>query len=430
MVHYRLLKTVMDCFAKGQLKPIRVDQVYNASSVVGAFRYMQQGKHIGKIALEIRNSMGQSLVQDAVYMKNASTKLDAASSYLLVGGLGGLGRSVSVWMVQKGARHLTFLSRNAGKGQHDEDFVREIESMGCSVQMVRGSVANHADVLRAVEGTPKPLKGIVQMSMVLRDQMFDAMSIEDWTDVTQPKVQGTWNLHDITSSKGLALDFFVLFSSLSGIIGQVGQANYASANSFLDAFVQYRTSRMLPCVSIGLGAMEDIGYLSNNQDLLRKMKGTGWNPVREAELLEALDFAIMPAPDRARVAQDASSNIYGGTFLLGLNPAIPLSSPDSSTLLRKDSRLAIYHNDGSASSIPGSTNDCLRFFLSEVKRDPNILKSNDAVVLLGTEIGKKLFNLLLKETSDIDLKMSTAELGLDSLVAVELRGWWKNKPGL
>jgi hypothetical protein len=107
-------------------------------------------------------------------------------------------------------------------------FINELNSMGCDVKLVRGDVANPEDVARAVAAAICPLKGIIQMSMVLRDQNFTSMTFDEWNTVTTLKVQGTWNLHNAMVSAGADLDFFVLFSSLSGIIGQPGQTNYAS----------------------------------------------------------------------------------------------------------------------------------------------------------------------------------------------------------
>ncbi|KAE9363949.1 hypothetical protein N431DRAFT_474945 [Stipitochalara longipes BDJ] len=418
-----LLQFTMECFAKGTFKPIRVDQVFGASTVLEAFRYMQQGKHIGKIVLEIRDVTGKLLIQNIDGTKKTGVKFDGAASYLLIGGLGGLGRSMATWMVQNGAKNLSFLSRSAGSGKHDANFVREIESMGCTAQLVRGDVSNHDDVARAVDGTMAPLKGIVQMSMVLRDQMFDGMSIEDWHAVTRPKVQGTWNLHNVALSRGLDLDFFLLFSSLSGVLGQIGQSNYASANTFLDAFVQYRAAMNLPCTAIDLGAMEGIGYLSENQELLRKMQGTGWRAVQEIDLLRALDLAMMSPSTRSQRRQGAAA---GDTFLLGLAPSTPLSSPESSSLLRRDVRMAVYHNTGAGGgSKAGSANDNLRAFLAKIRKSPDLLKAPETLELLAVEIGKKLAGLVLAGDAEINIAASTADMGLDSLVAVELRAWWK-----
>lgn len=92
---------------------------------------------------------------------SATAVLDSSASYLLVGGTGGLGRSVAVWMVQHGARHLIFLSRSAGTTDRHKLFVNEIQSMGCEVHLVRGSVTNVADVARAVAESARPLKGVL-----------------------------------------------------------------------------------------------------------------------------------------------------------------------------------------------------------------------------------------------------------------------------
>lgn len=385
---------------------------------------MQQGNHIGKIVVDLRDEKGHVQLGKVENVREKSVQLDSSASYLLIGGLGGLGRSISVWMVLHGARNLTFLSRNAGSGKHDKDFIRELESMNCSVQLVRGSVTNSDDVSRAVDGTPAPLKGIVQMSMVLRDQGFQRMTIDEWNEAVQPKVQGTWNIHNVTHSRNIDLDFLILFSSLSGILGQTGQANYAAANTFLDAFVHYRESLKLPCTAIDIGAMEGAGYLSENVDLLRKMKGTGWRAVQESELLEAVGAAMLPRGTQESDGQNTSSLFNHNNFLLGISPTVPLSNPSSSSRVRRDVRMAVYHNASSGNSGSGS-NDGLRSFLVTAKNNPSILRSAETAPFIAQEIGKQLFSLLLKTDEQVNISLSLTELGMDSMTAVEMRGWWR-----
>ncbi|KAH7371058.1 hypothetical protein BKA66DRAFT_498750 [Pyrenochaeta sp. MPI-SDFR-AT-0127] len=420
----RTLDFAMECFANGHFKPIPIDRVFSAPEILDAFRYMQQGKHIGKIIVEVRDETGKLFVKDVDATRTPSLKLDAAASYLLIGGLGGLGRSLSVWMVEHGARNLTFLSRRAGSGKHDDDIARELESMGCTVQLVRGDVTKPEDVERAIDEVAAPLKGIVQMSMVLRDQMFEGMDFEDWNAVVRPKVQGTWNLHNVALSKHLGLDFFLLFSSLSGVLGQVGQAHYASANTFLDAFVQYRAGLNLPCTAIDLGAMEGIGYLSENQQLLKKMQGTGWRAVQENELLGALELAMSSVSTRNQFGLGNESKM-GDAFLLGLVPTTPLSNPDSSARMRRDIRMAVYHTISGGDSKAGSATDGLRALLSSIKKDSSLLESPEIATLLAVEIGKKLLSLVLAGDVEVDISMRTADMGMDSLVAVELQAWWR-----
>lgn len=420
----------MEHFQKGRISPIRPVEVFDAVSPYNAFKYMQSGRHIGRICMSLRES-SESTNLDATILDRASTlELYDLASYLLVGGLGGLGRAISTWMVEHGARHLIYLSRNAGWGSDDELFVHELNSMGCQVQLVQGSVLNPEDVIRAVEEATLPLKGILQMSMVLRDEHFFKMTLDQWDAANLPKVHGTWNLHNATVSAGLDLDFFVLFSSLSGIIGQPGQANYASGNTFLDAFVQYRTNLGLPASAINIGAVADVGYISQNRELMQKMAATGFNAVKEQEVLDALIVAMT----RKRIGKnecrnDSSRFVDRNSFVLGLGSTVPLNSPASRAVWRKDRRMAIYHNTAGGKVDTASSSASLKSYIASAKANISILKTADAAAFFASEIGKSLFALLLKPEEDLDTSLSLVDLGMDSLVGIELRTWWKQAFG-
>ncbi|KAH8648631.1 hypothetical protein BX600DRAFT_389283 [Xylariales sp. PMI_506] len=433
----RLLRSMFDYYRQGKIKPVRLAKEFMASEVKEAFRYMQQGSHIGKIVIQMRDSQGNIQLGSINDKFKMELQLDSSASYLLIGGLGGLGRSISVWMAQNGARHFIFLSRRAGSGVHDEDFKHELESMGCSVHLIRGSVTNRDDVTLAVNAAASnPLKGIIQMSMVLRDQSFPRMSIEEWTEGIQPKVDGTMILHEVTQSQGQDLDFFVLFSSLSGVLGQPGQANYSAANAFLDCFVQYRNSLGLCCTAIDIGPMEGAGYLAENEDLLRKMQATGWRAVQERELFEALSAAMLlgtinhGGDGEKRKSNKSDVFVDTNKFLLGVSPIVPLSHPESSARLRKDIRMAVYHNAGSNSQNKTSESSSgIASLISSGKQDPSVFANQETAVRLAEEIGKRLHVLLLKSGNDVDISLSLSDLGMDSLVAVEMRAWWKHTFG-
>ncbi|PYH37625.1 type I polyketide synthase [Aspergillus neoniger CBS 115656] len=417
-----LLRSMMDFFRGGYIRAIPIEKVFPCSEIQESLQHMQQGSHIGKIVLQFRDPASAELQLGQIQaVKMSSTAvLDSSASYLLVGGTGGLGRSVAVWMVQHGARHLTSLSRSAGTTDRHKLFVTEIQSMGCEVHLVRGSVTNAADVARAVAESPRPLKGVCQMTMVLHDQAWQKMAIDDWNETTAPKVKGTWNLHNEMQLQNL--DFFILFSSLSGIVGQHGQAGYASANTFLDAFVKFRTSKGLPCTS---------GYLVEQNELLNKMKGAGWRPVQESELLEVLGTAMLSATTKVTEDEPPKPSLVDpNTTLVGIAPVIPLSSPDSSARLRKDVRMSVFRNIRSQGNATSSS-DGLRQFLSAAKASPEMLNTPQSVALLAQEIGKKLLGLVLRSPDDkIDVSLPLAQLGLDSMVAVEMQAWWKQMFGL
>lgn len=139
-------------------------KVFEATKIVEAFKYMQKGQHIGKIVVTMPKSP-QDLSVTAV---KQDFHLRSEGSYLLVGGLGGLGKAIATWMVERGARHLIFLSRSAGKGDGDQEFIRELEAQGCLVRAVCGSVDCLEDVENTVMNTSVPIAGVIHMSMVLR----------------------------------------------------------------------------------------------------------------------------------------------------------------------------------------------------------------------------------------------------------------------
>ena len=421
------MSLITDLLEKGSITPVRPVKSFEAASVDKAFRYMQSGQHIGRIAISLRKSPAESAIGE-VSNRPKKIELDESASYLLVGGLGGIGRAVSTWMVENGARHLVYLSRNAGLNPEHDQFMKELGDMGCDVQFLQGSVIDMNDVAKAIKETTPPIKGILQMSMVLQDESFPNMTAEQWNTVTSVKVQGTWNLHNATVSAGLDLDFFVLFSSLSGAVGQPGQTSYASANTFLDAFAQYRRNLGLPACAIGIGPVRDVGVVSRNVGLMRKMESTGYKALTEQEVLDALQIAMTAKHQLSD--QNGNSFIDKNSFVVGLESTVPLNSPANRAIWRRDRRMAIYHNtsSGDATDAKGS-NANLKMYIANAKAEPSILKTAEASSFFAAEIGKSLFSLLMKPEEDLNTSLSLIDLGMDSLVAIELRSWWKQAFG-
>lgn len=160
----RLLEQCLSYYRQGGVEPIRPVKVFSAKQVVDAFRYMQAGQHIGKIVINMTESAQELQAQP----KSQEMRFSAEASYLLVGGLGGLGRAVSTWMVERGARNLVYLSRSAGTTAEDKAFVKELEAQGCIAVTVAGSVTSLEDVQRAIALAQKPIAGVMQLSMTLR----------------------------------------------------------------------------------------------------------------------------------------------------------------------------------------------------------------------------------------------------------------------
>ena len=159
----RALEKCMELYRQKAINPIRPLLTYEAENAVEAFTALQSADHIGKVILRIpKNTSSIPKVQST-----RSLALDPRGSYLLAGGLGGLGRSVATWLVEQGARNLVFLSRNAGANESDQSFFKELISMGCEVSAVAGMTQNISDVKKAVSTASGPIKGVIQLAMVL-----------------------------------------------------------------------------------------------------------------------------------------------------------------------------------------------------------------------------------------------------------------------
>lgn len=164
----RILEECVAYYSKGSIGPITPVTYFPADKIEEAFRFMQKGSHIGKIVITLPDDPD---TLPTIERKNELV-LRSDTSYLLVGGLGGLGRAVSTWMVEHGAKNLVYLSRSAGKSVEDQSFFEELQSQGCFAQAFTGSVSTLRDVERAVQGARMPVAGILQMSMVLKAGFF------------------------------------------------------------------------------------------------------------------------------------------------------------------------------------------------------------------------------------------------------------------
>lgn len=157
---------------EGKIRPIRPVTVFDAVDIEKAFWYMQSGRHMGKLVVKIPDDTSVLVGPKS----ESPLSLSPSSAFLLVGGLGGIGRAVASWMVDKGARHFVFLSPSAGVSEKSQVFIQELESQGCTVAAVSGSVANLEDVHRAIAACKLPLEGVIQMSMVLRVRNYSIES--------------------------------------------------------------------------------------------------------------------------------------------------------------------------------------------------------------------------------------------------------------
>jgi acyl transferase domain-containing protein/acyl carrier protein len=181
-------------------------------------------------------------------------------TYLITGGLGGLGLSVARWMVAQGARHLVLLGRQGAATAAQAAAIAALESAGAKVRAARVDVSDRARLSGLLEevGQQMPaLRGVIHAAGTIDDGVLLQQDEGRFRTVMAPKVLGAWNLHELT--RGAPLDFFVLYSSAASLLGSPGQGNYAAANAFMDALAHHRRARGLPALSINWGPFSEVG---------------------------------------------------------------------------------------------------------------------------------------------------------------------------
>ncbi|KAI0377764.1 putative polyketide synthase [Hypomontagnella monticulosa] len=417
------LALIVDLYEQGVVHPVRPITIFAASKIEDAFRHLQKGQHIGKLVIQFSDSLDLPLAPAIPELK-----LRADRTYLLVGGMRGIGASIARWMVTHGAKNLLFFSRSAGEKDEDRTLMHELTDMGSQVLTFAGDVTDLAAVRRAVSSVTTPIAGVIQLAMVLADIGVMDMDIEKWNAAVKPKVNGTWNLHEALPAD---LDFFVMASSLSGMFGQYGQSNYAAANTFLDAFAQFRHSRGLAASTVDLGVVDEIGFVSRNASIHRQVVQQMSAAISEESLLNCFHLAIIhshPLDDPSQQFNSLDGFRSHSQLIHGLLSKTGIAK--GQFIWRRDIRTAlsrVHQQKGDSTTDSGETKDGgLKGFLSAVQDNPEILQDASSVEIAGKEIARQVSIYTMRGgDKEIDLKLSLQDFGVDSLVSIELRNWWK-----
>ncbi|KAF5965626.1 acyl transferase acyl hydrolase lysophospholipase [Fusarium coicis] len=399
------------------VKPVHPITVYRMQDAQDAFRFVQTGAQMGKVVL----SAG---IDEQVHVvprpkgATARAQLRPDASYLIVGGVGGIGRSITHWLVAHGAKNLILLSRSAGDFELEENkdssgalFVDELRKMGCRVKPISCDIALPSSLtmaLRACEddGFP-PVRGVIQGAMLLRDAIFEQMTLDDWHGGLRPKLHGTWNLHTEFSQRD-SLDFFVMLSSVSGVLGIASQTNYAAGGSYEDAMARWRQSRGLPGVSIDLGPISDIGYVSTSSKVAERLRKDGdFSMLDEDIVLRALNAAVLhPLGARSQI-------------IVGLNSSPgPQWDVNGRSQLGRDARFAPLRP---RNRTPAPSADCQSTSDSLSSQLAKASDRQEGAGLIGAAIASRLADIFTTPVGEVDLSKPPAHFGVDSLIAVELR---------
>lgn len=229
------------------------------------------------------------------------------ASYLISGGLGGLGLLTAQWLIEHGARFLVLLDRHA-PGPAVKDQIQKLQEGDVKMVLAQADIADAAQVSQIFQDinlTLPPLRGIIHTAGVIDDGLLGALNWERLTAVMTPKVKGAWLLHAMTAAPDYSLDFFVMFSSVISMLGNLGQANYAAANAFLDCLAHYRRSQGLPGLAINWGSWSEIGMVSRYPSAVKWLERIGIGSISPPRGLKLLEYLLsQPAPQVGVMAID------------------------------------------------------------------------------------------------------------------------------
>ncbi len=233
-----------------------------------------------------------SRAADALSAREPATLLREDGTYLITGGLGGLGLELARWLVSQGARHLLLMGRRAPSAEA-EQALAALREAGARVEPFQGDVARLEDVagaLARVEDAMPPLRGVFHAAGLLEDGLLLNLTEARFASVSAPKVLGSWNLH--AQTRHLPLEHFVLFSSVAASLGTPGQSNYASANAFMDALAQARRAEGLPALSINWGTWTQVGLAAAQSIRGERLEARGLGGMAPDKALAVLGMLL------------------------------------------------------------------------------------------------------------------------------------------
>ncbi len=385
------LNELLELLKRGELDALPC-QTFPAGQVHEAFRHMSQAKHIGKVVLDLRQDEIPLLPPAGVGLP-----VHADGTYLISGGLSGFGLRTAEWLAQKGAGCLLLFSRRGEPAPESVDILARLRAGGTRVETAAVDVTSMSALGSLVEGIPgklPPLRGVIHAAMVLDDAPLADVDAQRFRNVFRPKAEGAWNLH--LATRDTPLDFFVLYSSVSAMLGNPRQANYAAANTFLDALAHHRRNLGLPGLSVNFGGITDAGYLARTPraaEFLRR--GLGMKLLGADEALAALDRAF--PRDVAQV----------GIFDLDWQRARGFLSPVLQTSTLRELLARDESAEGHAD--PGMVRE-------QVLADPDAASD-----LMLSYLRDVVAHTLGANRDTIEPDVPLSEMGLDSLMAVELK---------
>jgi amino acid adenylation domain-containing protein len=308
------------------------------------------------------------------------------ASYLITGGLGGLGQALAKWLIEKGATHIILTGRRVFDDEIKEKLkIIETPNTTISYQSIDiGDEKSVENLLIQLQQNKKPLKGIFHLAGILDDAMLLDQDWNHFESVFRPKVYGSFYLHHYSKN----LDLFVVFSSIASSLGNPGQSNYAAANAFMDALCEHRKLQGLPAHSLSWGPWAEVGMA---KELVAKDSKGGLLGLKPEEAMRALESALLLGKTQITIANINWKNYLG-----------PMR--EAPMWLRAFAQDKISHE----------------YLSAQLEHVP----VNERPALIKSFVSQAVRSVLGFSTSQtIDEEQSFFELGLDSLMTLELKNF-------
>ncbi|MGH3723423.1 MAG: SDR family NAD(P)-dependent oxidoreductase [Mycobacterium sp.] len=384
-----LRRECTEMLTSGKLTPLPYTR-FPIDKVIGAFEAVFRAEHMGRIVLDFRDQTPELLPR-----KTDPTPVRPGHSYLISGGFGAFGLATARSLVKAGATHLVLAGRGGAATDVARVQIEALRAVDVDVWEEQIDISDYdqvADLIGKIEASGHPLRGIFHAAAVAHDDVIGDITPESLRKVFAPKVDGALNLDKATRRHGSELDHFVLYSSISSLVGIVPQLTYAAANSVLDSLAASRHAAGLSALSVSWGPMSGGGMAETSEAILKFLDSVGLRRVNMD-----LGAAFIHECSRFPIPHVAIANVDWGML------RTPLPSTGKST------RFAHLSAEAAAVSNEQAAFRAAVLALPEEERGPMVTK----------ELAKELANVLKVGVESIDPTGPIADLGIDSLMAVE-----------
>ncbi len=394
-LYSQLLQQTLNALVKGRLRASPLPLLHS-EQVAEAFAQCQ----MQPLALTI----GATERLKAQTFKEVETQDFSNGSYLITGGFGGFGLKLAEWLAKNGAKHLVLVGRRGAVSDDAKQSLALLKIAGVDVLEAKVDISDETQVeslIQQIQQDFAALKGVFHTAAVLDDAMLNDLTLERLSYVMQPKAMGAWYLHKHTEELNLA--HFVLFSSISSLVGKPGQSNYVAANAFLDQLAYYRRAKGLPAISLNWGVLAEVG-MAAQQGVEDRLKRMGIGSFTADEAMQMLEIAL-----NAKQAQLGLMNIDWR--------AVWNTNSNSVVALRYEHLLDPEWL---------TTESPLQKLFDELKTRDAEQRQTYMTELLRTWVARIM--RLPKDSLDTDVPLNT--FGLDSLMAVEIQGVIESESGV